>query len=70
LSQERHLPRMGWPPLPRENTRPNRLVTFLSDEELELLRREADGAGLSLSATAHRLLRRSLGPCVEPEREP
>ncbi len=60
---------MGRPPLPREETRPNRLVTFLTDEELETLRREAKRAELSLSAMAHRLLRRSLESGVGPGRE-
>ena len=68
MSQERTQPRMGRPPLPREKTRPNRLVTFLTDAELEILRQEAESAGLSLSAKAHELLKHSLDPSTEPGR--
>ena len=52
--------RMGRPPLPREKTRRNRLVTFLTDLELESVRRQAEQQGLSLSGMAHKILARSL----------
>lgn len=68
MSKERIQARMGRPPLPREKTRPNRLVTFLTDAELETLRHEAESAGLSLSAKAHQLLKHSLDSSTEPGR--
>ena len=62
--------RMGRPPLPREKTRRNRLVTFLTDLELESLRQQAEEHGLSLSAKAHQILTRSLKKKKETEDEP
>lgn len=56
---------MGRPPLPREKARANRLVTFLTDSELETLRRQAKQEGLSLSAKAHQILSSSLRTGVE-----
>ena len=52
--------RMGRPPLPAETARRNRLVTFVTDSELELLRRHADTEGVTLSAMMHRILKHSL----------
>ncbi len=56
---------MGRPPLPREKTRRNRLVTFLTDLELESVRRQAEQQGLSLSGMEHKILARSLESPVE-----
>lgn len=51
---------MGRPPLPRDQARGNRLVTFVTDAEFDALRRQARQEGLSLSAKAHRILSSSL----------
>ncbi|MGB5176875.1 MAG: hypothetical protein WBQ30_19225 [Thermoanaerobaculia bacterium] len=70
MSEIRTRPRLGRPPLPREKARPNRLVTFLTDEELEGLRRQAKREGPSLSAKAHQLLSHSLQTRADLHLEP
>ncbi len=70
MPEKRMRSRMGRPPLPREKARPNRLVTFLTDAELEILRQEAQQVGLSLSAKAHQILSSSFQTRAEPFLEP
>ncbi len=49
-------PRLGRPPGPRDQVRPNRVVTFVTDQELLLLRAGADARHSSLSRHLHDLL--------------
>jgi len=51
---------MGRPPIPREKARSNRVVTFVTDQELADLTRGAEKADTSLSGFAHQLLLRGL----------
>ncbi|MGD8375724.1 MAG: hypothetical protein PVF68_06250 [Acidobacteriota bacterium] len=51
---------MGRPPGPRERRRRNRVVTFVTDAELEALQRLSDRSGRSLSAEVHAILTGSL----------
>jgi hypothetical protein len=48
--------KMGRPPLPREQARCERVVTFVTTTELEVLRRQADETGMSVSAVVHQLM--------------
>ena len=51
---------MRRPPKPSDAVRPNRLVTYISDAELERLESIADEKGTSLSGVAHAILARNL----------
>jgi len=53
-------PRMGRPPLPLHEVRDARVVTFLTTEQRDRLQEFAQAHGLSISAAAHELIRRSL----------
>jgi hypothetical protein len=48
--------RLGRPPLPPETTRSERVVTFLTQRELEQLQQLAMDQNLALSATVHQLI--------------
>ena len=54
--------RLGRPPAPREQVRANRVVTFLTDEELSALRARAEANDSSLSLALHNIVTRELGP--------
>ncbi len=53
-------PRMGRPPSLPETVRSNRVVTLLTDQELEKLRRFAERKSLSLSGAVRELLTRRI----------
>jgi hypothetical protein len=46
----------GRPPIPADVARRNRLVTFVTDRELEQLSRIADESGASMSGICHQIL--------------
>jgi hypothetical protein len=48
--------KMGRPPLPREQARCERVVTFVTTTELEILRRQADEKRMSVSAVVHQIM--------------
>ena len=47
---------LGRPPLPREQARCERVVTFVTTTELEILRRQADEKRMSVSAVVHQIM--------------
>lgn len=53
-------PRMGRPPGLRKKVRSNRVVTFVTDSDLEKLERMADAERSSLSLVVNRILSRYL----------
>lgn len=53
-------PTMGRPRLPEAMRRDQRVVSFLTDDEFERLQERAAAEGLTLSATIHQILSRSL----------
>jgi hypothetical protein len=53
-------PKTGRPPSSPETVRSNRVVTLLTDEELEKLQRQAERTGLSLSGADREILARHL----------
>lgn len=57
---ERGRPRLGRPPAPKEEVRSNRIVTFLTDQQLAKLRELAERDRTSLSRACYRVLRRHL----------
>ncbi len=52
--------RMGRPPLPPDQVRSHRVVTFVTESELTELERRAHETGKSLSGLLHEAVRRSL----------
>lgn len=52
--------RMGRPPVAPETARSNRVVTFVTNSEMESLERIASEEDKSLSAAVHQILARSL----------
>ena len=53
-------PQRGRPPAPRETVRRNRVVTFLTDGQLETLKRLADRNKTTLSQACHQLIKKEL----------
>lgn len=53
-------PRLGRPPSPKDQVRDNRIVTFLTDRQLEKLRQLAERDGTSLSRACYQVLRQHL----------
>jgi hypothetical protein len=53
-------PQRGRPPAPRETVRRNRVVTFLTDGQLENLKRLADRSETTLSQACHQLIKKEL----------
>ena len=51
---------LGRPPRPQDQVRSERVVTFLTFEECESLKRLSDAWGKSVSATCHRLVQKAL----------
>ncbi len=51
---------LGRPKLPAEDARANRVVTFVTNQELEKIRTGAEAEGCSLSSYLHRLLKAGL----------
>jgi hypothetical protein len=51
---------MGRPPIPLEEARPNRVVTFVTNSEFAQLQGIAERKGVSLSATVQEILAGSL----------
>jgi len=60
--------RMGRPPLPIEAVRTERVVTFLTAEQKELLHEYAQMSGHSISAAAQELIQRSLANAKQDKR--
>ena len=54
--------RFGRPPAPPETVRSHRLVTFVTDSELNEIRSIANELGESMSRVCHRLILNSLNP--------
>jgi hypothetical protein len=52
--------RLGRPPSPPETTRSERVVTFLTQSELEKLQQLAMDQNMALSATVHKLIAEQL----------
>jgi hypothetical protein len=52
--------RLGRPPSPPEEARSQRVVTFVTQAELEQLQGIAESRQLALSATVHQLLAKQL----------
>jgi hypothetical protein len=50
-------PQLGRPALPVDQQRKNRVVTFLTDPQLECLAKKAERKGLSLSRTCYDIIR-------------
>ena len=48
--------RMGRPPMPEDRVRSNRVVTFVTNQELAELEQAAARAGSSLSGLVHEML--------------
>lgn len=53
-------PALGRPPKPPEAVRSNRVVTFVTNAEMEELEQLADEQGSALSAVVYKLLAKSL----------
>lgn len=49
--------RRGRPPLPSNEVRRNRVVTFMTDREMDHLREIARHKSVTLSATCHRIIK-------------
>lgn len=56
MSKEKNTSRRGRPPLPPEEVRSNRVVTFVTDPELALLKNISLRENDTLSAVCHRIL--------------
>lgn len=56
MSKEKNTSRRGRPPLPPEEVRSNRVVTFVTDPELAVLKRISKRESDTLSAVCHRIL--------------
>ncbi|MEP1470997.1 MAG: hypothetical protein ABJK25_08510 [Halieaceae bacterium] len=52
--------RLGRPPLPPETTRSQRVVTFVTQAELEQLHSLADRKNLAISAVVHQIISKEL----------
>ena len=52
--------RRGRPPVPEEKARSQRVVTFVTRDELEALKTMANGTGCTLSSAVYGLIRRGL----------
>lgn len=52
--------RLGRPPLPESDVRSNRIVTFLTANEMEAVVALSQAEGTSISSICHRLIRCSL----------
>jgi hypothetical protein len=53
-------PKRGRPPVPKNQARRNRVVTFLTDAELNQLKQRALKMEMTLSQACHRLIRKAL----------
>lgn len=53
-------PRLGRPPKPRDKVRSERVVSFVTRDELDSLLEIADTSGESVSGVVHRILRSAL----------
>ncbi len=51
---------MGRPPLPRKDVRAERVVTFLTSEQRQVLQDFAQGSGQSISTAAQELIQQGL----------
>jgi len=56
MSKENNNTRRGRPPLPADKVRSNRVVTFVTDPELALLKRISQNENDTLSSVCHRIL--------------
>jgi hypothetical protein len=61
---------LGRPPLSRKLARNNRIVTFVTDEELAGIVQIAEKQQKSISAVCHKMLSDSLKPEVTPSAPP
>lgn len=70
VQPDRRAARRGRPPGDPATVRSERVVTFLTREQMQLLRAQASGRGLSISALCAELLGRTLVAALgsEPDR--
>lgn len=68
MSQKKQQKPRGRPHLPDSELRAERVVTFLTSEQKQKLKRYADASALSLSTAAQNLIRQSLSdPDISPK---
>ena len=60
MSKGKSAPRRGRPPLPPDEVRANRVVTFVTDPELATLRQLSRQENNTISAICHRIITRYL----------
>lgn len=56
MSQEKTFTRRGRPPLPPDEVRANRVVTFVTDPELAILKKISRRESDTLSSICHRII--------------
>jgi hypothetical protein len=56
MKKNQNSQKRGRPPLPSHQARSNRVVTFLTDEELKRLQEISSNVNDSLSSTCHRII--------------